>query len=182
VICWAGPDCRGMVRDVDVKQFAALVAQHHEDEQETEGQGWHEEEVDADAVSGMRGQKHAPGWGGPRCRPVHALGDGQLGDLVAKQGQFRLDAPAPPGGILASHAPDELAKLGVEPGAADRVRPGLPPPVELEASAVPRSHGAGRTMTRVVRQPAQRRDSQTQTMRSQRDRRGRPTDRWRTRS
>jgi hypothetical protein len=84
-----------VVRDVDVKQFAALVAEHHEDEQEAEAQGWHEEEVDADDVSGMRGQKHAPGWGGPRCRPVHVLGDGQLGDLVAKQGQFRLDTPAP---------------------------------------------------------------------------------------
>ena len=60
------PDCRGVVRDVDVEEFAAFVAEHHEDEQEAEGQGWHEEEVDGHDVSGMRGQKHAPGWGGPR--------------------------------------------------------------------------------------------------------------------
>jgi hypothetical protein len=30
---------------------------------------------------------------------VHILGDGQLGDAVAEQGQFRLDAPAAPGRI-----------------------------------------------------------------------------------
>ena len=36
-----------------------------------------------------------------------------------------------------------VAKLGVEPRAADRVRPGLPPPVELEASAVPGQNGGG---------------------------------------
>jgi hypothetical protein len=41
----------------------------------------------------------------------------------------------------ASHAPDEIAKFGVEPRAADRVRPRLPPPpVEREALAVPREH------------------------------------------
>jgi hypothetical protein len=34
-----------VVRDVDVEEFAALVAEQ-EDEQEAEGQGWHEEEVD----------------------------------------------------------------------------------------------------------------------------------------
>jgi hypothetical protein len=71
---------------------------------------------------------------------VHVLGDGQLGDLVAEQSEFCADAPAAPGGVLASHAPDEIAKFGVEPRAADRVRPRLPPPVELEASAVPREH------------------------------------------
>jgi hypothetical protein len=74
---------------------------------------------------------------------VHVLGDGQLGDRVAEQGEFGPNAPAAPGGILASHAPDESAKLGVEPRAADRVRPGLPPPVELEASAVPGEDGGG---------------------------------------
>src|SRR6516164_4283130 len=73
-------------------------------------------------------------------RPVHVLGDGQLGDLVAEQGEFGLDAAAAPGGVFARHASDEVAKLGGELRAADRVRPGLPPPAELETSAVPREH------------------------------------------
>jgi hypothetical protein len=36
-----------------VEEFAAIVAEHHEDEQEAEGQCWHEEEVDGHDVSGM---------------------------------------------------------------------------------------------------------------------------------
>ena len=102
-----------------MEEFAAVVAEHDEDGHEAEGQGRHEEEVHSDDLSGMRGKKSPPRRGGPRRRPVHVRGDGQLGDRVAEQGEFRLDAPAPPGGILASHAPDELAKLGVEPRAAD---------------------------------------------------------------
>jgi hypothetical protein len=50
---------------------------------------------------------------------MHVPRDREFGDAVAEQGQFRPDAPAAPGGILASHAPDELAKLGVELRAAD---------------------------------------------------------------
>ena len=119
------------------------MAEDDEDEEQAEGEGGDHEEVDGDDVSGMSGQKDAPRGRGPRRRPVHVLGDGQLGDLVAEQGEFRLDAPAAPGRILASHAPDEVAKLGVEPRAADRVRPGLPAPVELEALAVPGEDGGG---------------------------------------
>jgi hypothetical protein len=45
---------------------------------------------------------------------VHALGDGQLGDLVAEQGEFRLDPPAAPYRILPGHAPDQTPDLGIE--------------------------------------------------------------------
>ena len=139
----SGPDCRGVVRDVQVEEFATMVSEDDEDEQQAEGDRGHHEEVDGDELSGMRGEKGTPRGRRPRRRAVHVLGDGQLGDRVAEQGEFRLDAPAPPGGILASHAPDESAKLGIEPRATDRVRPGLPPPVKLEASAVPRQNSGG---------------------------------------
>ena len=138
-----GPDGRGVIRDVDVEEFAAVVAEHDEDEEQAEGEGRDHEEVDGDDVSGMRGEKGAPRRRRPRRRPVHVLGDGQLGDVVAEQGEFRLDAPAAPGRILARHASDQTANLGVEPRAADRVGPGLPPPVELEALAVPGQDGRG---------------------------------------
>ena len=52
-----GPDGRGVVRDVDMEEFAAVVAEHDEDGQEAEGQGRHEEEVHGDDLPGMRGQK-----------------------------------------------------------------------------------------------------------------------------
>ena len=38
---------------------------------------------------------------------MHVLGHGQLSDLVAEQGEFGLDAPATPRGILPRHASDE---------------------------------------------------------------------------
>jgi hypothetical protein len=133
----SSPGRRWMVRDVDVDEFTAVVSQDDEDEEQTEGEGRHEEEVDSCDVPGMSSEKGAPRGGRPRRRPVHVLGDGQFSDAVAEEGEFRLDAPAPPGGILPSHASDQAADLGVELGSADHVRPRLPPPVQLEALAVP---------------------------------------------
>jgi hypothetical protein len=45
-----GPDCRGVVRDVDMEEFAAVVAEHDEDEEQAEGDGRDHEEVDGDDV------------------------------------------------------------------------------------------------------------------------------------
>jgi hypothetical protein len=48
------PACRGVVGDVEVDEFAAVVAEHEEDEQQAERQGRREEEVDGHEVSGRR--------------------------------------------------------------------------------------------------------------------------------
>jgi hypothetical protein len=50
---------------------------------------------------------------------MQVLGDGQLGDLVAEEGELRLDSPPAPGPILARHALNQMTTLGVEPRAAD---------------------------------------------------------------
>ena len=112
-----------MIRDVDMEEFAAVVAEHDEDGQEAEGQGRHDEEVHGDDLPGMRGQKDAPGRRRPKGRSLHVLGDGQLGNLVPKQRELRPDPPpAPRGGFFAARVcKDELAELGGEPRAADRV-------------------------------------------------------------
>src|SRR5262249_42620933 len=57
----SGPDGHGVVRGVDMEEFAAVVAEDDEDEQQAERQGRHEEEVHGDDLPGMRGQKGAPG-------------------------------------------------------------------------------------------------------------------------
>ena len=54
------PGCRWMVRDVDMDEFTAVVAQDDEHEEQTEGEGGHEEEVDSNDVPGVRGEKGAP--------------------------------------------------------------------------------------------------------------------------
>jgi hypothetical protein len=43
-----GPDARGVVRDVDMEEFAAVVAEHDEGEEEAVGEGGNEKEVDGD--------------------------------------------------------------------------------------------------------------------------------------
>ena len=59
-----------MIRDVGVDEFAAVVAKADEDEQQAKCQGRHEEEVDSDDLSGMRGRKArhvGEGRGDVRC-------------------------------------------------------------------------------------------------------------------
>jgi hypothetical protein len=57
--------------------------------------------------------------------------------------EFRLDPAPAPRRVVACHPPDQLAKLSIEPRAADRASLGLPSPVEPEALAVPGEDGAG---------------------------------------
>jgi hypothetical protein len=123
--------------------LAAVVAKDDEREEQAEGEGRDHEEVDGDELSGVRGEEGAPRGRRPRRRPVHVLGDGQLGDLVAGQREFRLDAAAAPRRILPRHPSDQVAQLGAEPRAPDPAPRGLPSPVELEALAVPGEDGRG---------------------------------------
>ena len=138
-----GPDCGGMIRDVEMEELAVVMAEADEDEEQADGEGGDHEEVDGDDVSGMSGQKHAPSGRGPRRSSVHVLGDREFGDVVAEEGKFRPDASAAPGRIVPSHPVDQVANLGVKLRAAYPVRGGPPAPVELEALAVPGEDGRG---------------------------------------
>ena len=84
---------------------------------------------------------------------MHVFADGQLGDHVAEQGEFRLDPPPAPRRIVPRHPMDQAANLGGELRAPDRVRVGLPPPEQLEALAVPGENG-GRLHDDEARPPA----------------------------
>jgi hypothetical protein len=53
--------------------------------------------------------------GAGRCIPR----DREFGDAVAEQGEFGPNTPAAPRRILPGHLADQVAKLGVEPRAAD---------------------------------------------------------------
>ena len=59
MICRAVQGARGGPWRSD-EEFAAVVAEHDEDEEQAVRQGRHEEEVDGDDVSGMRGENGAP--------------------------------------------------------------------------------------------------------------------------
>src|SRR4029453_18276929 len=90
------PHGRGLVGDADVKEFAAVVAEYHEAEEQAKGQGRYDEEVDGRDVVTVSSQE-----GPPRRRRVnggagHVLGDGEGGDFIAEEAEFGLNpAPAP---------------------------------------------------------------------------------------
>jgi hypothetical protein len=155
-----------------------VMAEHDEGEEEAVGEGGNEKEVDGGDVASMGGEKGTPRGRRVSRRPVHVLGDGQLGDLVAEPGEFCLDTPPAPGRILPRHALDEVGRISASsrgrPGrvAVERQRQYSWKPWRCQARTV-----AGWTMTRLERQLVHRRDSQTQRIRSQRDRRGRRSDR-----
>jgi hypothetical protein len=63
------PEGRGVLGNIDAKEFAAVVAEDDEDKEQAEGEGGDNEEVDGDELSGMRGEEGAPGRRGPRRHP-----------------------------------------------------------------------------------------------------------------
>jgi hypothetical protein len=133
------PERSRVVRDVQVEEFAALVAEDTKTNRRRKVRVGTRKESTA-TISRAWVAKRAPRGRRPRRGSVHVLRDGEFGDAVAEQGQLRPNAPAAPRRILPRHASDQVAQLGVESRAADRVGPGPPAPVEPEALAVPGQH------------------------------------------
>jgi hypothetical protein len=95
-----------------------VMAEHDEGEEEAAGEGGNEKEVDGGDVASMRGQKGTPRGRRLSRRPVHVLGDGQLGTCIAEQGEFcldaspRIDALVGPARRLRHHPPSSRGDAG----------------------------------------------------------------------
>jgi hypothetical protein len=78
------PLSRGDIGDVDVDDASPLVRQDHEDEQDLEQHGGHDEEVHGNEAPQVVLEKRSPGlrWGLPMADDV--LGDRRLRDLDAQ--------------------------------------------------------------------------------------------------
>ena len=83
-----------MVGDVDMDEFSTVVSKDQESEEQVEGEGRDDEEVDGDNLADMCREEGAPRRGWPRRGAPHVLGNGELGDLIAEEAEFGLD-PAP---------------------------------------------------------------------------------------
>ena len=115
-----GPGGGRVVRDIQVQEFPPVMAEDDEGEEQPEGEGGNEEEVDSHHLPEVRLQEGAPTRGGVRRRPAHVLGHREGGDLVAEESEFRLNAAAAPAGVLTGQAADQPSDLGVDRRTAER--------------------------------------------------------------
>jgi len=95
-------------------EFSTIVSKDQESEEQVEGEGWVDEEVDGDNLADMCLKEGAPGRGWPRRGAPHVLGNGEPGDLITEEPEFGLDPAPAPGWVLSGHAADERAELKIE--------------------------------------------------------------------
>src|SRR2546425_5406721 len=130
-----GPGGCWVVGDVDMDEFSTVVSQDQEPEEQAEGEGGDDEEVDGDNVADMRLKEGAPRRGWPRRGAPHVLGNGEPRDLIAEEPEFGLDPASTPGRVLSGHAADQRADLEIDRRAPPRAGSRRPAPVEVEAFA-----------------------------------------------
>src|SRR5262245_17055049 len=87
----SGPGGGGVVGGVDMDEFSPVVSKDQESEEQLEGEGGHDEEVDSDDLADVCLQEGPPRRGWPRRGAPHVLGHGELGDLIAEKAEFGLD-------------------------------------------------------------------------------------------
>jgi hypothetical protein len=103
-----------VVGGVDMDEFSTVVSKDQESEEQLEGEGGHDEEVDSDNLADVCLQEGPPRRGWPRRGALHVLGHGELGDLIAEKAEFGLE-PAPASGrVFAGHAADQGPELKIE--------------------------------------------------------------------
>src|SRR4030095_9886111 len=102
----SGPGGGGVVGGGEVDEFSTVVSKDQESEEQLEGEGGHDEEVDSDNLADVCLKKGAPGRRWPRRGTPHVLGNAQLGDLIAEEAEFGLDPAPAPGWVLSGHAAD----------------------------------------------------------------------------
>jgi hypothetical protein len=91
-----------VVGDVDMDEFSTVVSKDQESEEQLEGEGGDDEEVDGDNVASMRLEEGPPRRRWPRRGTPHVLGNGELGSLIAEEAEFGLDPTAAPGRVFSA--------------------------------------------------------------------------------
>src|SRR2546427_5134867 len=106
-----GPGGGWMVGDVDMDEFPTVVAKDQEPEEQAEGEGGDDEEVDSDDVTEMRLKEGAPRGGWPRRGAPHGLGNGEPSDLIAEELEFSLDPTLGQGRVHSSEAATQRSEF-----------------------------------------------------------------------
>src|SRR4030095_12662218 len=93
----SGPGGGGAVGDVDLDEFSPGVSKDQEAEEQLEGEGGDDEEVDSDNLADVCLQEGPPRRGWPRRGALHVLGNGELGELIAEKAEFGFFSGPRPG-------------------------------------------------------------------------------------
>src|SRR5215475_2453147 len=130
-----GPGGRGVVGGVDMDEFSPVVSKDQESEEQLEGEGGHDEEVDSDNLADVCLQGGPPRRGWPWRGAPHVLGNGEFGDLIAEKAEFGLDSAPAPDRVSPDHA---VSALGAQDRAAGDPlgRAALPAPLKPRVAPV----------------------------------------------
>ena len=133
-----------MACDVEVQDAPAIMANHEEAVENTEGDRRNGEEIHGGDGFAMIAEKSQPPptrfW--ISGRSLHPAGDASLRYIEAEHQKFAVDAGATPGGVLGYHAEDQVLDLFREPVSPNLFSDlGDKAPVQTEAGSMPTNHG-----------------------------------------
>ena len=129
--------------DVEMEDPASTVCDDEKTIQDSEGEGWHGEEVHGrnglaviaqgsrPALAGVVGRRQAPEI--PR--------DGAFRDVQAEFEKLTVNSRSAPRGILVHHPPDERSNLGIDLWPAKALWPRSKAPEQTKASSMPGDNG-----------------------------------------
>src|SRR5260370_18636515 len=129
-----------MFRDIEMRQPAPAVAQHHEHEQDPKGRRGHREEIQRDQILGVILQKRAPRLRRRPPRPDHELRNRRLRYRQAQLQELAVNPRRTPERIGAADPPNEISELRPDRGPTASAST-LPRPVAPEPLPVPADHG-----------------------------------------
>jgi len=133
----------GVGGDVEMEEAPPLVHQHHEDIENSKGDGRHHEEVRRDQLLRVVVQESPPRLGRRFSLRNHVLGHGDLGDFDTELEQFPMDPRRSPEPIGQTHLADQLPNLPIDRRPSRFALPTLPSPIATEPSSMPGDHRFG---------------------------------------
>ena len=164
----------GVGGDVEMEEAPPLVHQHHEDIENSKGDGRHHEEVRRDQLLRVDIQECPPGLRRRLSPTNHVLGHGGLGDFNTELEQFPMDPRRSPEPIGQTHLADQLPNLPIDRRPSRFALPTLPSPIATDPLRCQEITVSGFTISSAERHCDQRRESPTQSSRSANFRRTRP--------
>ena len=104
-----------MFCDVEKQNPPPIVAQNDQDEKDSDGCGWHCEEIECDELIGVILKKCPPCLGRWLTTPDHVIRQRGLGDVDPELQQFSMNSRRTPQRIGPAHTPDQVLDLRINP-------------------------------------------------------------------